>query len=340
MADAGSDSDYSDGTSTTSTSTSYTVSTSQRELTSTDEEPPSMKKKFNSSRVGVGKFKSWQLPPHIKPSSKGHKYAFCTLCNSHFGVSHGGFNDVTRHVNGSGHMQRLKDIRGVSTIGEAFVSSRSNSDLSKNVISAEIIMSKFICMHNLSFQSADHLSDLLKAMFPDSKIAAGISCKHTKTKAIICDAIDPYLKKPVVSLARLSPYNLLCDESNDKGDSVKLLTVLIRIFEPHNQRISTRHLDTIGITDLSADGIFSGLEYVIKKYDLSFENMLSFTSDTCNVMKGARGGVIAKLRARQPKVFDIHCICHLIALCLKAAVKAIPMKVDELLVDITISITV
>ena len=46
-------------------------------------------------------------------------------------------------------------------------------------------------MHNLPFSAADHLSELLPSMFPDSKIAADFSCKRTKTKAIICDALEP-----------------------------------------------------------------------------------------------------------------------------------------------------
>ena len=61
---------------------------------------------------------------------------------------------------------------------------------------------------------------------------------------------------------------------------------------------------------------------------------MSFTSDTCNVMKGARGGVIAKLRSVQPRIIDVHCICHLVSLCVKSAVKGLPLKVDDLLVDI------
>ena len=141
-----------------------------------------------------------------------------------------------------------------------------------------------------------------RAMFLDSKIAATFSSKHTKTKSIICDA---HLKKPVVDRSRL-----LCDESNERGDSVKLL---IRVFEPENGKIVTRHLDTNGITDLTADGIFSSLEETLSKYHLSFDQ-LSFTSDT-NVIKGAKNGVIAKLRAKQPKVIDVHCICHVVDLC-------------------------
>jgi hypothetical protein len=56
----------------------------------------------------------------------------------------------------------------------------------------------------------------------------------------------------------------------------------------------------IGITDLTSDGILCSLEETLSKYHLSFDNLLSFTSDTCNVMKGAKNGVIAKLLAKQP----------------------------------------
>ena len=62
--------------------------------------------------------------------------------------------------------------------------------------------------------------------------------------------------------------------------------------------------------------------------------MLSFTSDTCNDMKGERKVVIACLRKKQPKVLDIHCTCHLVSLSVKAATKIFPIKVDKLLVDI------
>lgn len=51
-------------------------------------------------------------------------------------------------------------------------------------------------------------------------------------------------------------------------------------------------------------------------------------------MKGARGGVVAKLRGEQPKLLDIHCICHLVSLVVKSATKTLPVKIDELLVDI------
>ena len=34
------------------------------------------------------------------------------------------------------------------------------------------------------------------------------------------------------------------------------------------------------------------------------------------------------------KVLDVHCICHVVSLCVKSVVKVLPIKVDEILVDI------
>jgi hypothetical protein len=64
------------------------------------------------------------------------------------------------------------------------------------------------------------------------------------------------------------------------------------------------------------------------QYGLKFSNFVAFASDTCSVMKGA------KIRQKQPKILDIHCICHVASLCVKSAVKALPVKIDEILVDI------
>ncbi len=85
---------------------------------------------------------------------------------------------------------------------------------------------------------------------------------------------------------------------------------------------------------MTAVHIFEAIKDVLVKYGLEFSNLVSFASDTCNVMKGVRNGVSAKIRQEQPKVLDIHCICHVVSLCVKSAVKALPIKIDEILVDI------
>ena len=178
-----------------------------------------------------------------------------------------------------------------------------------------MIMCNFIVQHNLPFYTADHMTDLLPKMFPDSKIAAGFAYKRTKTTAIVCDTLEPHFLEPVVNTAKSEFFNLLCDELNEQGDKVKLLTILLQIFEAPNSQIVTRHLETVGIADFTADGIFAAIQSTPAQHGLLFTNMVSFSSITCNVMKGARKGVIAKLREQQPKVVNIHCNCRPQPLC-------------------------
>ena len=83
-------------------------------------------------------------------------------------------------------------------------------------MSAELMMAQFIATHNLPFQTADHLSDLFTTMFLDSRIAVDFRCKHTKIKALISDALDLHLKKPILELAKAAPFNILFDESNER----------------------------------------------------------------------------------------------------------------------------
>ena len=115
---------------------------------------------------GRGMFKNtWKLPEGIGSSSKGAKYAFCKYCSSHICIAHGGLNDVTRHVSGKTHKQRLHDIHSTPTL-TTFASSTQNQ--SHKVMLAEVMFCKYIAMHNIPFRAADHFTDLVKAIFPDS----------------------------------------------------------------------------------------------------------------------------------------------------------------------------
>ena len=97
-------------------------------------------------------------------------------------------------MEGRKHQSKLKDFSTNSTLVSYYGDQRRAHE--KSVISAEIMMTQFIAMHNLTFEAADLLSTLFPAMFSDSKIAIDFACKLTKTKNIIYDALDLHFKKP------------------------------------------------------------------------------------------------------------------------------------------------
>ena len=95
---------------------------------------------------------------------------------------------------------------------------------SQSIIEAESLWSKFVSKHNLSFQTSDHATKIFHRMFPDSNIAKKFSCGHTKTAAIIKEALAPhYLQRTLHDVSNF--FAILMDESNDKTDKSCIILV-------------------------------------------------------------------------------------------------------------------
>lgn len=62
--------------------------------------------------------------------------------------------------------------------------------------------------------------------------------------------------------------------------------------------------------------------------------MVGFASDSANVMVGKRNSVLSRVLQRQPKLFSLACVCHLVALAAAAGLKALSLSIDQLLIDI------
>lgn len=71
--------------------------------------------------------------------------------------------------------------------------------------------------HNIPLAVMDHLSPLLRDLFPDSKIAKGFSAARTKTTCIVNLALRPHLENALVAQMKSQPFALAVDGSNDNG---------------------------------------------------------------------------------------------------------------------------
>ena len=94
--------------------------------------------------------------------------------------------------------------------------------------------------HNLAFETSNHATKLFHRMFPDSEIAKRFACGHSKTAAIIKEALAPhYLSKSLHDMSKV--YSVMMDESNDKKS--KSCIILVRVFDSHVGDVRTRFLD-------------------------------------------------------------------------------------------------
>ena len=85
----------------------------------------------------------------------------------------------------------------------------------------------------------------------------------------------------------------------------------------------------------TASNLFHAFEECLgKHHGLDFSKVLSFMSDTTNVMKRVRSGVQKLINNRNPFMPYAGCICYLADLAVKAGMRALPVGVEQLFVDI------
>ena len=79
--------------------------------------------------------------------------------------------------------------------------------------------------------------------------------------------------------------------------------------------------------------LFDALSTVLSERGIPWSNVVGFYSDSASVMVGRRNSVLSRVLNEQPQVFSLGCICHLAALCAAAGLKALPVSIDNLLID-------
>jgi hypothetical protein len=188
-----------------------------------------LKTKYNSD---------WEKECKWLKKGKGPEFAFCKWCNLDFKICYGGKNDLAKHAMTIGHKDSTKVVNSSQNVASMFSKVSVEED---SVARAEALFAFFIAEHNIPFLVADHFSDLVKVMFPDSSIAKKFRSKRTKTTHIVNQALGPYFDNKVTALCKNEKFSIMIDESNDKGDD-KMLTILIRVYDETIQKISTRFL--------------------------------------------------------------------------------------------------
>ncbi|XP_077417139.1 protein FAM200B-like [Vanacampus margaritifer] len=202
---------------------------------------------------------------------------------------------------------------------------------SHKTTNAEILFCHFLAEHNIAFTAADHFSDLVKVMFPDSQTAKEFACRRTKATMIVKESLARGYTQDVIQYCRTHPFTLMIDESNDRTTK-KRLVVLAHFFDGENT--NTRLLDLPELASGTAASIFAVIDNILQENDIPWSNIVGFASDNCNTMVGKKNSVLSRIKEKNGAVFSVGCICHLGNLCVKDGLKTLPVNIDDLLVDI------
>ena len=211
----------------------------------------------NASSKYLVKFNpSWSVEyPWLRGSGISVNHGFCRLCSVNYSVAHSGKWDVKQHGLSDKHKSNEENTKVNRTVADMFKPAAEKNDTLKS----EVLFTNFLVEHNLPFLIADHFTELVPHMFPDSAIAKKFSCKRTKTTMIVTNAIAPYYDNEVTRLCQNEKFCLMVDESNDKGDD-KCMVVLVRIYDKHIDKVTTKFLGIPICNYSTAEDLFTCID--------------------------------------------------------------------------------
>ncbi|KAL0830023.1 hypothetical protein ABMA28_003481 [Loxostege sticticalis] len=290
-----------------------------------------IKQKYRQQWESEEFFKDWIAPVDDDPYR-----AKCTKCDVKLSCE---LSTLRRHVTNNTHKKKTMAASSTKTLSSYFKSREKDQDCL--VVEAEIKLAGFVAEHNISFLAMDHLSDLLKSCFPDSKIAADLAMKRDKCTATVKNVIGESQKEYLENILRHQKFSVLADESTDIA-SCKTICIVVRYFDKNYKKIMTclwqlepLHEKTgTGETSSSrgctAESLYLTIIETFTQRKVPLENIIGFASDGCNVMMGAHNSVASRLRTALPGIQIIKCICHSMHLCANEACKELPRRCEDL----------
>ncbi|KAI4455612.1 hat family dimerization domaincontaining protein-related [Holotrichia oblita] len=204
---------------------------------------------------------------------------------------------------------------------------------------AEIKLVGYITEHNIPFSAIDHLTDLLKSIFPDSDIAKNISLKRTKATNIVINIIGPIQKQNLANKLKHTKFSILVDEATDIA-CVKTLCIVVRFYDKSVESVVSQFWSIVQLAEneaekrATAERLYKLILDSFQEMNVPFKNVLGFASDGCNTMMGRRSSVSARMYADYPGLHIHKCICHSLHLVASEACKMLPRRCEDLCRDI------
>ena len=161
--------------------------------------------KFRSAWLSDPILKSWLLE---KKDAQNQSYAYCKDCLAPLYSNK--LCDIKKHGTSKKHINNVKQMSGAT---KQTVIPFEKSKISETQV-AEGKMALFIAEHN-SINTCDHLTDVCKSYFPDSRIDSQMQMKRSKCSAIIKNVLYSHFMDDIKQSVGDKPFSLLIDESQE-----------------------------------------------------------------------------------------------------------------------------
>ena len=168
-----------------------------------------------------------------------------------------------------------------------------------------------LVQHNIPLALADELTPLFQDIFSDSEIAKNFFSRRTKTACIINGAIAPSYQHGLVKVMKTGPFSVAIDGSSDNGVE-KMNPLTVRIFNVKRGIVHTQFLDMCLSSLSTAEGLFSKMQDVLLKHEISWVNCVGIAVDNTSVNVGCNNSIKTRIQQVNPAVYVMGCPCHIV----------------------------
>ena len=156
---------------------------------------------------------------------------------------------------------------GLFTVGDA-------------TLEAEIFWLAKVASCNYSLRSTDHIGDLFRKMFPDSKIAENFKLSHTSASYIIGHGLLPHFTKVLISDLSDSqlPFSVHFDETTS-SQVKKQMDLTLRYWSPVHREIWTSFYTSLFFGHAEGEVVATAIHEKMLEDGLPIERMVTLVRD-------------------------------------------------------------
>ena len=203
--------------------------------------------------------------------------------------------------------------------------------LTKGQHKAEILWALKSVMSHFSYNSAHDITDVFKAMFPDSSIAQHMSCSATKLSYMISFGIAPYFMELLLAKVKEAPcFVISFDESFNEELKKEQMDFIVRYFK--NGKVESRYLSSGFLGYTTAEDLKRTFEECTEKLDT--KKLIQVSMDGLNVNWKMLDLMVEDKNSNEtyPKLLDVgSCGLHVVHGAFRTGLKQTGWGIDQVL---------
>ena len=149
----------------------------------------------------------------------------------------------------------------------------------------------------------------------------------TKCSNLIKNVVAPNMLKDLIEDIGCGPYSLNIDESTDVS-IVKFLCLCDKYFSKIQNKTVTDYLGIIQVESADSDSLYEAILNYCSKINLKINHMVRLGTDGGSNLCGNKHSVFTLLKANNPKLQLVRCICHCLDNAMSAAAYHFPASVE------------